>query len=153
MYGDVWWLVESVYSRIRLCGVREEDRGTTFYDPLCSCGVVPPQPPVGTVGLLLLFRALLSVAVEPVAPTTPARTVSGAPKLVCRRSNDPNTRLPFDSSELLDARDAVLESIQGGGTFVFTSVWVCSLHKSYTQLLHMMLHRRIVSQGEYTIEC
>lgn len=34
---------------------------------------------------------------------------SGAPKEVCRRRRDPNTRLFFESSEFLDANDPVLE--------------------------------------------
>ena len=34
---------------------------------------------------------------------------SGAPKDVCRRNNDPNTRLFFVSSDVLDANEPVLE--------------------------------------------
>lgn len=34
---------------------------------------------------------------------------SGAPNEVCRRKRDPNTRLFFESSEVLDANDPVLE--------------------------------------------
>lgn len=85
--------------------------------------------------LPLLLALVVRVEVEPAAPVTP-RTASGAPKLVCRRSNDPNTRLPFDSSELLDARDAVLESIWGA--FVFTSV----VHQGIGEvlLLHTNIH-------------
>lgn len=60
--------------------------------------------------LLVLMVALVVVVMaeeDPKSPVPP-RTVSGAPKLVCLRSSDPNTRLPLDSSELLDASDAVL---------------------------------------------
>lgn len=35
--------------------------------------------------------------------------LSGAPKLVCRRNNDPNTRRLFDSSEFRDDNELVLE--------------------------------------------
>lgn len=34
--------------------------------------------------------------------------LSGAPNEVWRRNNDPNTRLFFDSSEVLDANEPVL---------------------------------------------
>lgn len=37
------------------------------------------------------------------------RVPSDAPKLVCRRSNDPKTRRLFDSSEALDVIEPVLE--------------------------------------------
>lgn len=35
--------------------------------------------------------------------------LSGAPKLVCRRNNDPKTRRLFDSSEFRDDNEPVLE--------------------------------------------
>lgn len=60
--------------------------------------------------LILLLVLVIVVVVEGEDPEAPPRTVSGAPKLVCLRSSDPNTRLPLDSSELLDASDAVLRN-------------------------------------------
>lgn len=64
--------------------------------------------------LLLLVMVVVVVVVVvvlvQVEEEDPPRAESGAPKLVCLRSSDPNTRLPLDSSELLDASDAVLQN-------------------------------------------
>lgn len=40
------------------------------------------------------------------------RELSVAPKLVCRRSNEPNTRRLFDSSEPRDVNEPVLEDFR-----------------------------------------
>lgn len=42
------------------------------------------------------------------------RELSVAPKLVCLRSKEPNTRRPFDSSEPRDVNEPVLQDFRCG---------------------------------------
>lgn len=60
--------------------------------------------------LVMVVVVVVVVVLVQVEEEDPPRAESGAPKLVCLRSSDPNTRLPLDSSELLDASDAVLQN-------------------------------------------
>lgn len=71
--------------------------------------------------LLLLLVLMIALVVVVVVEGPEARMVSGAPKLVCLRNSDPNTRLPLDSSELLDASDAVLQNGPISGTRTHTN--------------------------------
>lgn len=50
----------------------------------------------------------LDVSVTELCVVYTLALLSGAPKLVCRRNNDPNTRRLFDSSELRDVNEPVL---------------------------------------------
>lgn len=50
--------------------------------------------------------------------------LSGAPKLVCRRNNDPNTRRLFDSSELRDVNEPVLWEIMCDISYIYLILFV-----------------------------